>query len=265
MVAQLCDEAGFDHVTTTARDTLTDILQAYIQEVGDSAHKAAELANRTEANAHDVVMALDDSNVSLRQLRDYCERPDSELPLCHEVHRIPVRKRRRPMQQASEKDPSPPHPWLPKLPPSDHWRPSEGEDMVAKLATQDPARGEQIKDAERALINLREAAPSAFGCPSLPKEKVQAQIPPHVSNSNTTKNPYLRAPTITAANDLVHGRNSVRSGVVLVNKAPAAPFAATSAIDQHKVHQILKLEHKDGIEYVNDGTTNITIQQTPTS
>lgn len=41
--------------------------------------------------------------------------------------------------------------------------------MLDKLATKDPSRGEQIKDAEKALTKLREAVPSAFACPSLPK------------------------------------------------------------------------------------------------
>merc|ERR1712086_184456 len=82
MVGQVLGKLEFDSVSAASRDTLTDILQAYIEELGHVSHNASELANRTEANAHDVLVAFDDCNLSLQDLRAYCDESD-EIPLCH--------------------------------------------------------------------------------------------------------------------------------------------------------------------------------------
>jgi histone H3/H4 len=127
MVAQLCQNKGFDGVSTMSIDTLTDILQAYIEEIGHVAHNAAELANRTEANAHDVVLALDDSHMSISELTRYCQR-EAELPLCHDVRQIPVRKRKRAVEprKSGEAERKPHiHDCLPSLPAEYTWKPSE--------------------------------------------------------------------------------------------------------------------------------------------
>merc|ERR1712086_574991 len=69
MVGQVLEKLEFDSVSAASRDTLTDILQAYIEELGHVSRNASELANRTEANAHDVLVAFDDCNLSLQDLR----------------------------------------------------------------------------------------------------------------------------------------------------------------------------------------------------
>jgi len=168
MVGQVLEKLEFDSVSAASRDTLTDILQAYIEELGHVAHNASELANRTEANAHDVLVAFDDCNLSMQDLRAYCDELD-ELPLCHEVRQIPVRKRRRPMTasvaesvarsqlpgaQAEELQHI--HPWLPALPSKHTYRASEGPDLLAGLANRPVARGDQMRQAEAALVALRE-------------------------------------------------------------------------------------------------------------
>eukprot|EP00656_Telonema_subtile_P049908 TRINITY_DN631_c0_g2_i2.p1 TRINITY_DN631_c0_g2~~TRINITY_DN631_c0_g2_i2.p1 ORF type:complete len:263 (+),score=45.12 TRINITY_DN631_c0_g2_i2:85-873(+) len=205
MVGQVCEQLGFDSVSQVTRDSLTDILQAYIEELGHVAHNAAELANRTEVNACDVLMAFDDGNVSLPRLRQYCEQAD-ELPLCHELHQVPVCKRRRAVLDASGvcEDVEHIHAWLPKLPDAHTWRSSAGDNQLRKLGSKDHSRGPQMRHAEDVLLNLREAVPSAFRGGKLPQAKAVATLAlPKADASNP--NEFLRPATIVATENLSHG------------------------------------------------------------
>merc|ERR1712166_397735 len=256
MVGQVLEKLEFDSVSAASRDTLTDILQAYIEELGHVSHNASELANRTEANAHDVLVAFDDCNLSLQDLRAYCDESD-EIPLCHEVRQVPVRKRRRPFPEASgaageQEDRKHIHSWLPKLPSKYKYRASEGPDLMASLSNNDPARGTEMRQAEDALVHLREKVPSAFSGAQEAKMQVAFSMP-HASDKSLAQNPYLREATITAASDLTHGRDSVRSGALVMQKDKISTPSwetrhPTAQIEYQKVNQILKLEHADGID-----------------
>merc|ERR1712166_1736347 len=253
MVGQGLEKLEFDSVSAASRDTLTDILQAYIEELGHVSHNASELANRTEANAHDVLVAFDDCNLSLQDLRAYCDESD-EIPLCHEVRQVPVRKRRRPFPEASgaageQEDRKHIHSWLPKLPSKYKYRASEGPDLLASLSNKAPARGTEMRQAEDALVHLREKFPSAFSGAQEAKMQVAFSMP-HASDKSLAQNPYLREATITAASDLTHGRDSVRSGALVMQKDKISTPSwetrhPTAQIEYQKVNQILKLEHAD--------------------
>merc|ERR1712166_1610222 len=253
MVGQVLEKLEFDSVSAASRDTLTDILQAYIEELGHVSHNASELANRTEANAHDVLVAFDDCNLSLQDLRAYCDESD-EIPLCHEVRQVPVRKRRRPFPEASgaageQEDRKHIHSWLPKLPSKYKYRASEGPDLLASLSNNDPARGTEMRQAEDARVHLREKVPSAFSGAQEAKMQVAFSMP-HASDKSLAQNPYLREATITAASDLTHGRDSVRSGALVMQKDKISTPSwetrhPTAQIEYQKVNQILKLEHAD--------------------
>merc|ERR1712166_1589895 len=253
MVGQVLEKLEFDSVSAASRDTLTDILQAYIEELGHVSHNASELANRTEANAHDVLVAFDDCNLSLQDLRAYCDESD-EIPLCHEVRQVPVRKRRRPFPEASgaageQEDRKHIHSWLPKLPSKYKYRASEGPDLLASLSNNAPARGTEMRQAEDALVHLREKVPSAFSGAQEAKMQVAFSMP-HASDKSLAQNPYLREATITAASDLTHGRDSVRSGALVMQKDKISTPSwetrhPTAQIEYQKVNQILKLEHAD--------------------
>ena len=52
---QLAEAVGFHSVQPTARELLGDLLLRYVGEVGAGAAAYAEQANRTDANATDVV------------------------------------------------------------------------------------------------------------------------------------------------------------------------------------------------------------------
>jgi histone H3/H4 len=66
--AQLCEVAGFEAVQESAIDILADLLCRYQQATCVSAHQLAELAGRTQANAADILLALEDFNISADDL-----------------------------------------------------------------------------------------------------------------------------------------------------------------------------------------------------
>jgi len=173
------------------------------------------------------------------------------------VRQVPVRKRRRPFPEASgaageQEDRKHIHSWLPKLPSKYKYRASEGPDLLASLSNNDPARGTEMRQAEDALVHLREKVPSAFSGAQEAKMQVAFSMP-HASDKSLAQNPYLREATITAASDLTHGRDSVRSGALVMQKDKISTPSwetrhPTAQIEYQKVNQILKLEHADGID-----------------
>eukprot|EP00117_Sycon_ciliatum_P029593 scpid71694/ scgid5565/ Transcription initiation factor TFIID subunit 8; TBP-associated factor 8 len=74
-VAALAAEAGFQRVEKLALETLTEMLQSYIMELGRSAHYGSELSCRTRPNVFDVELALADMGADIGGLRKYAFRP----------------------------------------------------------------------------------------------------------------------------------------------------------------------------------------------
>merc|ERR1712129_377062 len=57
---QLCEKAGFKSVNQSALASLSDIMIRYICDLGKAARFYTELSGRTESNASDVILALED-------------------------------------------------------------------------------------------------------------------------------------------------------------------------------------------------------------
>lgn len=70
-VGQLAELAGFEAVQESAGEVLSELLVKYITELASSAHGYAELANRSGANLHDLLLALDDLGTSVPELQSY--------------------------------------------------------------------------------------------------------------------------------------------------------------------------------------------------
>lgn len=68
---QLAEISGFESVQESAVDILGDLLLRYMDEVASGACGYAELAGRSDANVHDVLMSLDNLGVMVEELRDY--------------------------------------------------------------------------------------------------------------------------------------------------------------------------------------------------
>ncbi|CAI9758700.1 unnamed protein product [Fraxinus pennsylvanica] len=59
-VAQVCESLGFQSFQQSALNTLSDVVVRYIREVGRTAIFYANLANRSDGNAFDVIQGLED-------------------------------------------------------------------------------------------------------------------------------------------------------------------------------------------------------------
>jgi len=77
-VAETCFELGFESADKAALETLTEMLQSLISEIGRSSRAFAELACRTEPLVGDVVMALVEMGINV----------ESVIPFSKRAHRV---------------------------------------------------------------------------------------------------------------------------------------------------------------------------------
>jgi transcription initiation factor TFIID subunit 8 len=73
-VCSLCGEAGFEACERSAVETLTEMLQSCISEIGRSTRAYSELAGRTEPVVGDVVMALVEMGLEVDSIAGYARR-----------------------------------------------------------------------------------------------------------------------------------------------------------------------------------------------
>ena len=68
-VSSLCTEAGFDSSEAVTVETLTELLQSLIYELGRSARNFCELAGRVEPVVADVVLAMVEMGMSVQGIK----------------------------------------------------------------------------------------------------------------------------------------------------------------------------------------------------
>lgn len=73
-VGSLCTEQGFDSAEVTSLETLTELTQSLIVELGRSARAFCELAGRVEPVSADLVLALVEMGLPMDGLQDYALR-----------------------------------------------------------------------------------------------------------------------------------------------------------------------------------------------
>jgi len=73
-VSSLATEAGFDIASPLPLETLIEVMQGFISEVGRSSRAYCELAARTEPVVADVVLALVEMGVSVQGIQEYSRR-----------------------------------------------------------------------------------------------------------------------------------------------------------------------------------------------
>lgn len=93
-VAQVAEAAGFDASQSSVLNILAELLLRFINEVGGASHGYAELAGRTEPNALDILLALNDMGVSTADLSEYIRAQD-EIPPAQNLTTFPVPKRQK--------------------------------------------------------------------------------------------------------------------------------------------------------------------------
>jgi len=94
VIAQVLKSQGFTKIEPQALHTLTDILLAYIDEIGFKSHQYTELAHRTESNFFDITAALEEVLCPFKSLSQYLQYGE-ELPFAHVCSSFPLKKKRR--------------------------------------------------------------------------------------------------------------------------------------------------------------------------
>lgn len=130
-VAQICEGLGFHAIQSSALEALADILLRYLSQTGTGAHFYANLAGRTQCNAFDVVLALEDmapgatadrclaNSSALREVTRYVKFAE-EIPFARPVPKTLVSKKRTLAPTFAQRGEQPPFAhipaWLPAFP-----------------------------------------------------------------------------------------------------------------------------------------------------
>lgn len=178
VVAQVCENLGFQSFHQSALDNLADVAVRYIKEIGKTSSSYANLANRTECNVFDVIQGLEDlgsvqgfsgaSDVrrslsgsgAVKDIIRYVSQAD-EIPFAYSIPVFPVVKERilhRSFAQSEEIPPEEHIPnWLPKFPdPSTYAELSSGNEKDSETeAVKMQQVEERQQKAERSLLNMQ--------------------------------------------------------------------------------------------------------------
>lgn len=179
-VAQLCESLGFQSFQQSALNTLSDVAVRYIRELGRTANYNANLANRSEGNAFDVIQGLEDrgsiqgfsggsdpshclsGSAVVRDIISYIEEVE-ENPFVYSIPCFPVVKERKlnPGFKQTGESPSKEHipDWLPKFPDPETYKDlilgneKELETWNYNIIQQ---VDEQNKNSEMPLLNMQQ-------------------------------------------------------------------------------------------------------------
>ncbi|EGC34725.1 hypothetical protein DICPUDRAFT_79545 [Dictyostelium purpureum] len=89
IVAQIARSNGFHSISQIACDSLADVIQIYIQDIGIRAHEYSELSCRTDSNFFDVKQSFEDMAIDLQELQQYLLQSD-EIPFGQVVPPFPL-------------------------------------------------------------------------------------------------------------------------------------------------------------------------------
>ncbi|XP_072044763.1 transcription initiation factor TFIID subunit 8-like [Amphiura filiformis] len=153
-IGALCSELGFGSATESCVETLTEILQSYITELGRSARTYCELSGRTVPMVTDVSMAVVEMGVDVSALKTYAKRLSRS--------RIPHQDRaRQPMNnntlQVGEKNKHPTHipEHLPPFPdPHTYIKTATFKEQETDYRVIREKASSQKRDVERALTRF---------------------------------------------------------------------------------------------------------------
>ncbi|XP_014242464.1 transcription initiation factor TFIID subunit 8 [Cimex lectularius] len=144
-------EAGFDAAEQTALETLTEMLQSIIVEIGNSSRVNHELAGRTEPLFADVILSLINMGIRLSELESYAKRLNkSSVPAPIKT----VEPKELDILQAGVKQEHPPHvpSHLPPFPdPHAYIRTPTHKQPVTEYEAIREKSAVQKRDIERAL------------------------------------------------------------------------------------------------------------------
>ncbi|XP_034939039.1 transcription initiation factor TFIID subunit 8 [Chelonus insularis] len=153
-VGSILAEAGFDNCEKQVLETLTEMLQCFIVEVGESSKNYCELASRTEPLIADVIVALINMGFRLDGLENYGRRPNKTvLPSLQQQ----IQSKQLSILQAGVKQSHPSHipAYLPPFPdPHAYIRTPTHKQPVTEYEAIREKAAVQKRDIERALTRF---------------------------------------------------------------------------------------------------------------
>ncbi|XP_011313783.1 transcription initiation factor TFIID subunit 8-like isoform X2 [Fopius arisanus] len=153
-VCSILVECGYETCDRQVLETLTEMIQSFIVEVGESARNYSELAGRTEPLIADVIVALINMGIKLDGLESYGKRPQKTvLPQLQQQ----TQSKQLNILQAGVKQPHPSHipNYLPAFPdPHAYIRTPTHKQPVTEYEAIREKAASQKRDIERALTRF---------------------------------------------------------------------------------------------------------------
>ncbi|XP_017469908.1 PREDICTED: transcription initiation factor TFIID subunit 8-like isoform X4 [Rhagoletis zephyria] len=153
-VSQILMEKGFDSVDKECLETLTEMLQSLLVEVGQSARSYCELSGRTIPVVGDVVVALVNMGISMQGIEAFAKREGRQIiPLPPQASQ----QKQLNLLQAGTKSSHPPHVpnYLPALPdPHAYVRTPTHKQPVTEYEAIREKAATQKRDVEKALTKF---------------------------------------------------------------------------------------------------------------
>eukprot|EP01089_Gocevia_fonbrunei_P013456 TRINITY_DN3458_c0_g1_i1.p1 TRINITY_DN3458_c0_g1~~TRINITY_DN3458_c0_g1_i1.p1 ORF type:complete len:372 (+),score=73.41 TRINITY_DN3458_c0_g1_i1:73-1188(+) len=157
VVAQICKNVGFTGATLTSYETLVDVLQKYLEEIGSRSHNFAELAGRIETNFHDLCQTFSEMDVDLADLSSYANETE-ETPFPKPLPEFPIKRQNTHKPELKDPiEPLPPH--IPDFLPPFPDKHTYNSTPVYEHRIEDPLevskiRNKRKRQVEDALIRL---------------------------------------------------------------------------------------------------------------
>ncbi|CAK1543105.1 unnamed protein product [Leptosia nina] len=147
-------ESGFQSADRMSLETLTEMLQSFLTEVGNSARIYCEHSGRVEPVLSDVVLALINMGISLQGLEQYAARPNRHV--IQSPQQAPVPRTPAMLSAGSKAKPSPHIPChLPSLPdPHAYIRTPTHKQPVTEYEAIREKAANQKRDIEKALTKF---------------------------------------------------------------------------------------------------------------
>ncbi|ESO95469.1 hypothetical protein LOTGIDRAFT_206383 [Lottia gigantea] len=153
-VAALCSENGFTSADDTALETLTEMIQSFMSEIGRGVRGYCELAGRTEAMVSDVAITLINMGFNIGGIEQHIKRSNKSVFIPPtQVTAAPIHK----TLQAGEKKTHPTHipEHLPQFPdPHTYIRTMTHQQPMNEYQLMREKAASQKRDVERALTRF---------------------------------------------------------------------------------------------------------------
>lgn len=192
VVCATCHESGFGWADKPSLDTLLQMLQSLIFEIGRSSRAFCELNGRTEPLVGDVVVALVEMGLSCESLSSYAMRPNRVIIPSPQV--MPKQSTPRILQTGEKRQLSPYIPdYLPPFPdPHSYIRTPTYKQPVTEYEAVREKSATQKRDVERALTRfMAKTCQKSLSHSLFPDEQMSHLFP--LIALKLEANPYLNA------------------------------------------------------------------------